>query len=116
MNQLPSSTTEQDETARTVVLICYVLGGVGIFTAALPTLIALIVAYIKRPESRGTMFESHYDWLIFTFWVGIVGTVVSSLTGWILGLGFLIYAVLSLWLLYRFVKGVLRLLEKRAVV
>lgn len=32
--------------------------------------IAIIVAYAKQDEARGTVYESHIRWLIRTFWIG----------------------------------------------
>jgi uncharacterized membrane protein len=32
--------------------------------------IVLILAYSKRKETRGTLFESHFHWMIRTFWIG----------------------------------------------
>ena len=106
---------QNNEPHRGIVLVAYLLGALGIFTAFVPILIALIICYIKRPESQGTIYYSHYDWLISTFWIGVAGLVISLVT-WFLGIGIILYFVLSLWLLYRFVKGLLRYSEKKAVV
>lgn len=106
----------QEESNRTIVLIAYILGAVGIFTAFIPILIALIVCYVKRGEATGTIYYSHYDWLISTFWIGTFWFVVSMVTMFAFGLGMLVYFALSVWLLYRFVKGLLRFSERKAVV
>lgn len=108
------SSSDDNDSNRTVVLICYILGGVGVVTALVPVLIALIICYIKRSESVNTIYYSHYDWLISTFWVGLFWAVLALLTS-PFGIGVFIYAVLSIWLLYRFIKGLLRFSEKRAV-
>ncbi|WP_370261011.1 DUF4870 family protein [Limnobacter sp.] len=115
MSYEPESVVDSEEAHRTIVLIAYILGGVGIFTAFVPILIALIICYVKRPESNGTVYKSHYDWLISTFWIGGFWFVVSLVT-MLLGVGVVIYFLLSIWLLYRFVKGLLRFSERRAVV
>lgn len=115
MNNPLQPLSSQEESNRTIVLIAYVLGAVGIFTAFIPILIALIICYVKRSEATGTIYYSHYDWLISTFWIGTFWFVVSLLT-YIFLIGFVIYGLLSLWLLYRFVKGLLRFSERKAVV
>jgi uncharacterized membrane protein len=115
MNNPLQPLSSQEESNRTIVLIAYVLGAVGIFTAFIPILIALIICYVKRGEATGTIYYSHYDWLISTFWIGTFWFVVSLLT-YIFLIGFVIYGLLSLWLLYRFVKGLLRFSERKAVV
>lgn len=116
MNPLIPQDTEEEQRLRTLVLACYLLGAIGLMSASFPTLVALIVCYIKRSEAQGTVYESHFDWMISTFWVAIVGTLVSGATVWLFGLGWLLYVLCSLWVLYRFVKGGLRWFEKRAVV
>lgn len=107
--------TEPKENHRTIVLICYILGGIGVLTAFVPILIALIICYLKREESTGTIYYSHYDWLISTFWIGLFWAIVALITSFI-GLGVIVYFILSIWLIYRFVKGLLRFYENKAVV
>lgn len=116
MNDLNYQVSEPPENHRTIVLVCYILGGVGVLTGFFLSLIALIICYIKRGESNNTIYYSHYDWLISTFWIGLFWTIVSALTMFFFGLGWLIYMVLSIWLLYRFIKGLLRFVDHKAVV
>lgn len=104
-----------EESHRTLVLVSYLLGIVGMFTGFLTILIALVICYVKRSESTGTIYYSHYDWLISTFWIGTFWFVICLAT-FFLGLGFVLYYLLCIWLVYRFVKGLLRFSEKRAVV
>lgn len=115
MNYTPNPVSSPEENHRTIVLVAYVLGAVGIFTAFVPVLIALIICYVKRGESSGTIYYSHYDWLISTFWIGMLWAVIAFLT-WVFIVGIVIYCVLGVWLLYRFVKGLLRFSERKAVV
>lgn len=115
MSYQPNPVPNQEESNRTIVLVAYVLGAVGIFTAFIPILIALIVCYVKRGEATGTIYYSHYDWLISTFWIGMFWFVVAMVT-MVFGVGFIVYGILSVWLLYRFVKGLLRFSERKAVV
>ncbi|MAZ10234.1 MULTISPECIES: hypothetical protein [unclassified Limnobacter] len=115
MSYQPNPVPNQEESNRTIVLVAYVLGAVGIFTAFIPILIALIICYVKRGEATGTIYYSHYDWLISTFWIGMFWFVVAMVT-MVFGVGFIVYGVLSVWLLYRFVKGLLRFSERKAVV
>ena len=111
-NELADS---REDSNRTIVLVAYLLGALGIFTAFVPILIALVICYIKRPEAVGTIYESHYRWLISTFWIGMVW-FVAALVLFVVGVGFLLYWVLCIWLVYRFAKGLLRFSERRAVV
>lgn len=76
---------------------------------------SLILAYIKRGEARGTYVESHFTWQISTFWVAFIIGIVSFVTMFI-GIGFIIYLVMVVWVIYRIIKGWLALADNRPVV
>ena len=42
---------------------------VGAFLTGWPSIIAVILNYVKRSEARGTWLESHFRWQIRTFWL-----------------------------------------------
>src|SRR4026208_2237342 len=46
--------------------------GVGAFLTGWPSIIAVILNYVKRSEARGTWLESHFRWQIRTFWFGLL--------------------------------------------
>jgi len=82
----------------------------------------LIVAYVKRDDARGTWVESHFRWLIRTFWFsflwGIVGWIVLLLLGIILigiPIAFLIWAAASIWVIYRVIRGYLLFKDSRPI-
>ena len=45
---------------------------VGAFLTGWPSIIAVILNYVKRSEVRGTWLESHFRWQIRTFWFGLL--------------------------------------------
>ena len=74
----------------------------------------LIVAYVKRDDAQGTWVASHLTWLIRTFWYsflwGAVGAIVLVVLGIILigiPIALLIWAVASIWVIYRVIRGYL---------
>ncbi len=87
---------------------------VGAFVFGWPSIIAVILNYVKRGEAAGTFLESHFAWQIRTFWFALAWTVAS----WVLILtvigspfaGLLILAV-SVWIAYRVIRGWLALSE-----
>ncbi|MBL8327925.1 MAG: hypothetical protein JNJ71_03665 [Rubrivivax sp.] len=89
---------------------------VGAFLG-LPSLVALIINYVKRSDVRGTWLESHFTWQIRTFWWVLLWAVliigVSAPLVLLLGLGlvtgFVGIALLGLWAIYRIARGWLRL-------
>ena len=89
---------------------------IGGFIGSVPSIIAVIINYLKRSGARGSWAASHFRWQIRTFWFALLWLVVGVLLivtviGAPLGLGLLI--VLTLWLVYRIARGWLRLLDKR---
>ena len=91
---------------------------VGAFLTGWPSVIAVILNYVKRGDVRGTWLESHFRWQIRTFWFGLlwVALCVFFIIG-TLGIGILIawlpLAFVSLWFIYRILRGWLRLRDGR---
>jgi uncharacterized membrane protein len=84
------------------------------FLSGWPSIIAVIINYVKRDSVRGTFLDSHFSWQIRTFWwsllwLAIGGVLILVLVGWaILGLT-------GLWILYRIIRGWLALMSRNAM-
>jgi uncharacterized membrane protein len=101
----------EEKKLRELVLLVYVLQAVGFFV--LVTWIAgVVVDYVKLDAARNTWLETHFNWQIRTFWLGLVGWVVGWATAVIL-IGWPILAVVTLWAIYRVVKGWLYLNDRK---
>ncbi|MBK7848570.1 MAG: hypothetical protein IPJ73_16310 [Zoogloea sp.] len=91
----------------------------GGFVFGLPSLLAVILNYIKRGAVRGTWLESHFVWQIRTFWFTLLWLVLSGLVMLtIIGIpvaAWLMIPVLGLWVGYRVVRGWLALSGARPV-
>lgn len=109
MNDVVNDTDE----AKKFALIVYILYGVGIvFTAGLATIAGVILAYIKKDDAVGTWVESHYRWLLRTFWYSLLWGVIGAVT-WVLIIGIFIICANMIWFIYRVIKGWIRLTENR---
>lgn len=95
------------------VFIVYVTYAVGLLILFTPV-VGVIMAYVKRDEAQGTIYASHIDYLIKTFWVSLVGTVLGTFTTLIL-IGWLILLVTAIWFIYRVVIGLIKLNEDKPV-
>ena len=49
------------------------------FLFGLPSIVAVILNYVKRGDVRGTFLESHFRWQIRTFWYALLWIAVASL-------------------------------------
>ncbi len=91
---------------------------IGAFLIGWPSIIAVILNYLKRSEARGTWLESHFLWQIRTFWFGLlwVSLCVMFVIG-TLGIGILVawlpLGIITIWFIYRIVRGWLALNERR---
>lgn len=95
---------------------------IGAFVFGWPSIIAVIVNYVKRGDARGTWLESHFDWQIRTFWYAFAWSCLVFLLGGLLLIvvvGLAIWAVgffiLGIWAIYRIAAGWLRLRDRRPV-
>jgi uncharacterized membrane protein len=91
---------------------------VGAFLIGWPSIIAVILNYVKRSEARGTWLESHFRWQIRTFWFGMLWVVLCLLFVVLtLGIGLLIawlpLALVGFWFIYRIARGWLALADRR---
>ena len=91
---------------------------VGAFLTGWPSIIAVIINYVKRSEARGTWLESHFRWQIRTFWFGLLWVALCAVfVVATLGIGLLIawlpLGVVGLWFIYRVASGWLRLKDHR---
>jgi len=89
---------------------------VGAFLTGWPSIIAVILNYAKRAEVRGSYLESHFSWQIRTFWYAL-GWVLTGLvlfaTVFLIPISLAIFVAISLWILYRIVRGWVALLEHK---
>lgn len=108
-------TETQSANNRNFVLVIYVLFAIGVFSGGLFTLVGVIMAYVKKTDCAGSYLETHIQWLISTFWWGMLWYLLSALTAFV-GIGFVGFFIASVWYLYRIIKGIVRFADARAVV
>ena len=95
---------------------------IGSFIFGWPSIIAVVINYVKRSDARGTWLESHFQWQIRTFWYAFLASVVIGVLGAVFAIvlvGFAIWAIgffmLGVWAIYRIAAGWMRLNSRRAV-
>jgi uncharacterized membrane protein len=87
---------------------------VGMFLTGWPSIIAVIINYVKQSDVKGTYLESHFRWQIRTFWFALLWVLVLvflfllSTVLLVILVGALGYPIvfagvfaLSVWLIYR---------------
>jgi uncharacterized membrane protein len=91
---------------------------IGAFLIGWPSIIAVIMNYIKRGEASGTWLESHFRWQIRTFWFGLLWAVLCGMfVVGTFGIGVIIVwlplGLLAIWFIYRVVRGWMALSARR---
>jgi uncharacterized membrane protein len=113
--------TRSEESLRKLVLFDYLLHIAGLLlTMGLLSVVALIINYLKRVDADDTIYRSHMDWMISTFWWFVFWAVLTFVPLMMLsmlsaGLLAFLFLVPSVWFLYRMIKGLLRLVDGRPV-
>lgn len=106
---VPASGLSADPGLLALTRMVYILFAVGLFVQ-LTFVAGVIVNYVKIDDVRNTWLESHFRWQIRTFWWGLLWGVIGVVFS-VIGIGYFILVVAAIWVLYRIIKGWLRLEE-----
>lgn len=115
---IPADSEQNDvsrrpDPARNLAVVVYILQGLSFFLGGITGLVGVIVNYVKLDEVRNTWVEAHFRWQIRTFWIGLLWTVIGVVTTFLI-VGWFILLGISIWLIYRIVKGALALNDGKA--
>lgn len=117
MNQPTDNSLKPEET---LTLVVYILQALALPTCGFTALIGIIVNYVKLEDVAGTWLDSHFRWQIRTFWFGLLWSVLAvipviilAMTIILIPVAWLIVGLIAVWVIYRIVKGTLRLLENK---
>ena len=129
----PGSPDVAQANLRSLVILCYVLYLLALVNG-ITAIAGVIIAYVKRDDARDTIWRSHFDSMIVTFWVMLVAGFIGmlsflfslggvlvwpvvhpalSLVTLMFG-GLLIFPIFAVWYLYRVIKGLVRASDDRA--
>jgi uncharacterized membrane protein len=89
---------------------------VGAFVFGVPSIIAVVINYLKRDEAKGTFLESHFRWQIRTFWFSLLWCVIAAfLFLTIIGIpfAFIVLFGAGAWAIYRIARGWLALRDRK---
>ncbi|PWB54044.1 MAG: hypothetical protein C3F18_07030 [Nitrosomonadales bacterium] len=101
------------DSAKTLTTVVYALQALSFFVG-ITAIAAIVINYVKIDDIRGTWLESHFRWQMRTFWFGLLWGVIGSILLIVL-VGWFILAADAVWVIYRIVKGWLRLNEGKEV-
>ncbi|MDA8454442.1 hypothetical protein M4R22_06695 [Acidovorax sp. GBBC 3334] len=116
--------SERAESLKTVGWVSYILHLIVAVGAVIPgaqpgaalLVIALVLDLVKKGDADGTWQASHFSWRIRTVvWAGVLYLVTAPL--WLLFLipGWIAWALISIWFLYRIVRGMVAMNKGQAI-
>ena len=130
----PSGAIGPGQSVVTMLHIIYALFSLGVLGAGVLYLFGghlagglfwiagLIVAYVKRDDAKGTWAESHFRWVIGTFWWGLLWSILCGMLVFVLvimiitiPLAILVWLIPTVWAIYRIAKGWMNLTSAKAV-
>jgi uncharacterized membrane protein len=110
--------SEKAESLKTIGWVSYLLHLIVAVAAVIPgaqvgaglLIVALIIDLVKRSDAEGTWQASHFSWRIRTvIWAGVFYVVTFPLFLLLYLPGAIAWAIISIWFLYRIVKGMVRM-------
>ena len=113
------------ESLKTVSLVSYLMHLVVAVGAVIPggqwgpalLVVALVIDLVKKSDAEGTWLASHFSYRIRSvLWAGVLYVVTFPL--WLLFVvpGWIAWGIISIWFLYRIVKGMVRMNQQRPMV
>jgi len=115
---------ERAESLKTFGWISYLLHLIVAIAAVMPgaqpsaalLIVALIIDLVKKGDAAGTWQASHFSWRIRSvIWAGVLYIVTAPLWFFFLLPGWNAWGLISIWFLYRIVRGMVSMNEGRAV-
>lgn len=120
----PIEAARLDGSLKSVGHISYLLHTIVAVAAVLPgaqasiglLLVAFVIDLVKRGDAVGSWQESHFSWRIRTvLWAGALYLVTLPLWFFFLLPGWISWTLISIWFLYRVVRGWMALNSNRAM-
>lgn len=115
---------EPDESLKTVGNVSYLLHTIVAVGAVMPgvqasvglLIVAFVLDLVKKGDAQGTWQESHFRWRIRSvLWAAGLYLVTAPLWLLLLAPGWIAWGLVSIWFLYRVVRGWTNLSRNQAM-
>lgn len=115
---------ERAESLKTIGWVSYILHLIVAVGAAMPgaqpgvalLIIALVIDLVKKGDAEGTWQASHFSWRISTvLWAGVLYVVTAPLWLFFVFPGWVAWGLISIWFLYRIVRGMVAMNKGQAI-
>ena len=115
---------QKAEDLKAIGWVSYVLHLVVALGAVIPgaqpgaalLIVALVIDLMKKGDAEGTWQANHFSWRIRTvIWAGVLYVVTSPLGLLLVVPGMIAWGLISIWFLYRIVRGMVAMNKSQAV-
>lgn len=100
-----------EEAARTTAIIVYLLY-LAALVNGITAIVGVVLAYVKRDDVRGTIYEGHFSNAIEIFWVFLIGMCIAVPLCFVL-VGIPLVILIYVWVLFRTIKGLVRAIDAK---
>lgn len=100
-----------NDSSQRLTLIIYILY-LASFFIGITAIAAIIINYLKKDEVANTYLASHFRWQMRTFWFAVLWAAIGFITVF-LAIGYVILLANGIWMLYRMIRGLLALNERK---
>jgi uncharacterized membrane protein len=94
----------------------------GRFVFGWPSIVAVIMNYVRQSDARASFLETHFRWQIHTFWIALLCLLATAVISWplmLVGIGVPLWwigrGVTGIWVIYRVARGWLTLRDGKAM-
>ena len=117
-------TEDELDSLKTVGWVSYILHLIVAVAAVIPgaqagaglLIVALVIDLVKRPDAADSWMASHFSWRIRSvLWAGALYLLTLPLFFLLVVPGLLAWLGISIWFLYRIVKGMVRMNKELAI-
>lgn len=91
------------EPGKTNLQVIYVLYLLSFIFSGIPVLIGVVMAYINRGKSA-PWIDTHYTWLIRTFWIGLLYSLIAAILT-LAFIGVILMIAVLVWIIIRCIIG-----------
>ena len=98
-----SSTNGFEFNQPTIISLLYL----GSFVTGISGIVGIVLAHVWQGENKTNWAASHFTYLIRTFWIGFVASIIAMALSFVL-IGFLLFPIIALWVGVRSVMSLVK--------
>ncbi|MEP5937915.1 MAG: DUF4870 domain-containing protein [Erythrobacter sp.] len=103
----PANNDGFDLNRPTIISLCY-LGG---FVTGISGLVGIVLGYIWKGEQQEAWVASHYTYLIRTFWIALIASIIAMVLSFVL-IGLFMFPLIAIWMGVRSVMSLVKAQRK----